>query len=281
MTQEAPFFCFVMVYIYIYIYIRAPSRRSTEASSTETSIHISTPDQQPGQNNNHNTTSNKKTSNTTTTTTTAATMCKSYTFETQCVCESCGRPTAARRQVILFPTDAGAQLPEGASPGEACPTPRPGPGPDPEGPPAATVIAHRGIYPSALCRHTVKTQLRNATGKLHGALADLGRLVESDARLEFDAADAARARLRLAVRNLKEALDGDGDLPRARSLLDEVSRDAVIIRDRSERWEAARERVSAFLKGALDDARDAKDKAAAVFEGRFSPTRASSSGREN
>lgn len=196
-------------------------------------------------------------------------MCKSYMFQTQCVCKSCGGETAGCQEVF-FPNDHCDQLPPGTSP-EECP--------NHEGP--AMAITHQGIYPSSMCRHTVKTQLKNSTEKLHESLVEISDLVQSEARLEFEEADAARAHLRFSLRNLNEALDGDGDLPRARSLLEEVSRDAIIIRDRSERWESVRENISSELQRILDDARDAAEKAAALFEERFPPPREPSSERNS
>ncbi|KAK8103171.1 hypothetical protein PG984_016317 [Apiospora sp. TS-2023a] len=162
-----------------------------------------------------------------------------------------------------------------ASPGES-----PEDCPNPELPPDMN-ITHHGIYPSSMCRHTVKTHLKNLTKKLLDSLIEISELVQHEARLEFEAADAARERLRLSLLHLREALEGDGDLPRARSLLEEVSHDAVIIRDRSARCEAVRESISDLLQRATDDARDTAEKAEAVFEGRFSPSRGPSSERSS
>ncbi|KAK7973401.1 hypothetical protein PG996_007628 [Apiospora saccharicola] len=120
-------------------------------------------------------------------------MCKSYIFQTQCVCQSCGRPTAGRQTRIFFPTDTCDQLPPGTSP-EECP--------HPELPPDMT-IKHRGIYPSSMCRHTVKTHLKNLTRKLLDSLVEISELVQHEARLEFEAADVARERLRLSLHNLR------------------------------------------------------------------------------
>lgn len=118
------------------------------------------------------------------------------------------------------------------------------------------------------------TQLRNSTGALFDALQTVSSdLIQSEARAEFDEVDRARGRLRVSLRNLKEALGNgnDGDLPRARLLLEEVSRDAVMIRDRSERLENVRERVSHLLQGMVDDTLIMRDRAAALLEERPSP----------
>ncbi|KAK8074269.1 hypothetical protein PG994_005168 [Apiospora phragmitis] len=111
-------------------------------------------------------------------------MCKSYLFQTHCVCKSCGHKTT-RCQLVVFPSDHCAQLPPG-TPAEECPCL--------ESP--VVVTKYQGLAPSALCLRTVETQLKNTTRDLFDSLVAVGNLVQSEARLEFDEVDAARGRLR-------------------------------------------------------------------------------------
>ncbi|KAK6839504.1 hypothetical protein PG990_011126 [Apiospora arundinis] len=191
-------------------------------------------------------------------------MCKPYLFLTHCVCRSCGRETASS-ELQIFPRDRCANRPRGTQPKDC---------PFLAEPTVHTTFA--GLYSSSssTCRRTVLTQLRNSTGALFDALQTVSSdLIQSEARAEFDEVDRARGRLRVSLRNLKEALGNgnDGDLPRARLLLEEVSRDAVMIRDRSERLENVRERVSHLLQGMVDDTLIMRDRAAALLEERPSP----------
>ncbi|KAK8093072.1 uncharacterized protein PG998_012675 [Apiospora kogelbergensis] len=187
-------------------------------------------------------------------------MCKPHLFQTQCVCKSCGRDTAPSR-LVVFPDDRCDQLPTGTQ-AEDCPFL--------DDPPPPTVL-FAGLHPSPFCKHTVRTQLKNSTITLFDSLQTVSNLVQSEARTEFDGVDAARARLRFSLRNLKEALAGDGDLPRAQTLLEEVSSDAVMIQHSSERWENVRERISSLLQSMVDDAHSTRDRAAALLEERPSP----------
>ncbi|KAK8023605.1 hypothetical protein PG993_011671 [Apiospora rasikravindrae] len=183
-------------------------------------------------------------------------MCKSYQFQTQCVCKSCGHQTAPSSDIVVFPNDRCDQVPDG-TPSEECPSLEP----------PVVVTRYQGVSTSSpSCRRTVETQLKNATRDLFGSLVVISDLIQQEARAESDEIAAARTRQRFALLNLKEALnDGEnGGLSPAKGLLDEVLHDANEIRYRSERLERVRENLSSLLQRMVEDAHEARDRAAAL-----------------